>query len=93
MRNNHVSFQLRNMHKKKSKSIAKPDDNAYAKAKNTMANTDIQVCGVCWEQEDNSEESTIQWMECDTCKIWIHKACAKYNNHNVYACINCKNAL
>ena len=72
--------------------IAKPSNNQLQNTKMQMTNTDIQVCGICWKQDDKGKDTEIKWLQCDLCSLWIHATCTKgfrSNTDGKYTCSNC----
>ena len=52
-----------------------------------LSTVDVKFCGVCFEEDDGCTDSQyIMWVECDMCKIWMHKKCS-ITDHSL--CLGC----
>lgn len=49
------------------------------KSKETLANTDVKVCAICFNEDDatSSSQHLVEWEQCLGCDIWIHVLCSK----------------
>lgn len=80
-------------------------DNYRIEIKNLIIQkSDIMtnICIFCCKEENKSEESVIDWIQCDKCKRWAHTSCyfkstEKLNkcdvNDLIYKCFNCNKSL
>ena len=71
------------------KSITKPSHEDYIKAKKTLIASAVTICGICLQEEDRSDDTTVEWIECTKCGIWIHTYCCKTKISDKYICTNC----
>ena len=42
--------------------------------KKTLAKKDTKVCGGCFKNDNDSSE-TVEWIQCDSCLLWIYITC------------------
>ena len=57
--------------------------------KKTLIESTVTVCGICLQEEDRSDDTTVEWIECTKCGIWIHTYCCKTKISDEYICTNC----
>ena len=81
--------------KKNNKRWAKPTDKEEKKAIAKLKKTSVKVCCVCWKEEDYNHDSNVDitWVECDSCKAWLHLSCTSTSdltNDDEYYCKNCQ---
>ncbi|CDR97348.1 homolog of Putative histone-lysine N-methyltransferase PFF1440w [Babesia bigemina] len=57
-------------------------------------------CGVCYRIWTPLDNVSYHWMQCDTCKLWVHLECDRLalelsmsgsNKHRKYTCLICRN--
>ena len=92
--NKNVEKQLRFFSTKKRKlasaHLSKPSFNESQKCKSHLLSLDTTFCGICLEEEDCSKDDLIEWVQCNTCKIWLHVTCAHCENSvDDYTCNYC----
>uniref|UniRef100_A0A1X7SYK2 PHD-type domain-containing protein n=1 Tax=Amphimedon queenslandica TaxID=400682 RepID=A0A1X7SYK2_AMPQE len=78
--------------KKKSKNRwAKPTEKEEKRALSKLKKADINVCCVCWKEDDYNEDTNedVNWVECDSCKAWLHLYCSIKANSSEEDCSDC----
>ena len=65
---------------KKKKSLTKPTTEEKVQIREILEETIPNVCGVCFEENDQTNDRIVQWLQCSGCEIWLHKACHEENN-------------
>ena len=58
-----------------AKTISKPTINEIITARADLEETNILVCGICNKEDDGSNNTYINWVECCKCTIWVHTYC------------------
>ena len=52
-----------------------------------LSNIDPYVCAFCFKEEPpSSDGSTITWIECSNCKVWVHTFCDYVEDNTNYVC-------
>ena len=51
-----------------------------------MKEITVQVSGVCLKEDDSCSSETVEWVECGSCQLWVHVACA--DDENIDICFN-----
>ena len=46
--------------------------------KDELQNEGILHCGVCFKENDQTSRKLIDWVQCDVCEVWSHRACIEY---------------
>ena len=94
--NAHIQPQLRFISTKKKQQkkprLAKPSNDEIAKCIETLDDVEIEVCGICFRENDNSYCSTVDWIQCSECDMWFHCSCVASDNENIddiYICPTC----
>ena len=63
---------------KQSLTLSKPSRQQIEQSVLKLHQQNTRVCGVCFKEEDKSLfASTISWIECTKCSLWIHFSCTK----------------
>ena len=63
---------------KQSLTLSKPSRQQIEQSVLKLHQLNTRVCGVCFKEEDKSLfASTISWIECTKCSLWIHFSCTK----------------
>ena len=74
-------------------SISKPSLQQSDQCKTKIRKTDPMFCGNCLKENDiNHRNQTIQWIQCDTCSMWLHLSCTRPKLTSVpenYSCHFC----
>ena len=86
------TIEFNSTRKKRStqkKSIAKPSHEDYIKAKKKLIASTVTICGICLQEEDRSDDTTVEWIECTKCGILVHTNCCKTKISDEYICTNC----
>ena len=70
---------------------AKPTADEVSKCKETLMDvSEIQVCGICYKEEDNTFSQIVDWLQCDECSLWFHRHCTKeLLDSDTYTCQYC----
>lgn len=63
-------------------------------SKKVLENTEIDVCAICFRQDDNADKADIvDWIRCDTCSVWVHSICTTLVNPDEYIFQHCSDLL
>ena len=77
--NNEKQMQFHSTKKKRkitASVISKPSVSESTDVKQVLLNTEPIFCGKCMAENDKcSENSTIEWINCDICSVWLHLSC------------------
>ena len=90
--NSDKQLRFRSTKKKRDKGSrwAKPDEEEMSLGKRRLEQTDVEVCGVCFKQNDPSNSEVIEWIQCGGCNLWVHSLCADYDTEDrEFLCGNC----
>ena len=55
--------------------IPKPTLEQIEQSRNKLTEEEPNFCGVCLKENDSSGESTVYWIQCSMCAMWIHTEC------------------
>ncbi len=51
---------------------------------------EANVCGICFKEDDNTNNSDVLWVVCENCGLWVHKSCDLENSDVLdYKCPLC----
>ena len=67
---------------------AKPSKDEKDTCYGTLENVEILHCGVCFKQDDMESSDIVEWIQCSTCDIWVHKSCVDASI-NDFICSSC----
>lgn len=85
--------QLRFFSTKKSKltstQLSKPSYDESQKCKSHLLSLDTTVCGICFQEDDACEDDLVEWVQCNTCLMWLHMMCAQESASDDYTCNYC----
>lgn len=56
----------------------------------TLSNMSPNVCSLCFKENDTTDTDEIAWVECSTCKSWVHLACDIHITDTDYVCAACR---
>ena len=92
--NKNADKQLRFFSTKKRKltstHLSKPSYTESQQCKSHLLSTDTTLCGVCLQGDDCSEDELVDLVQCSTCEMWIHLACAHCEiSLDTYTCNYC----
>ena len=40
-----------------------------------LETVEVLHCGLCFKQDDLESSDMVEWIQCSTCNIWVHKCC------------------
>ena len=80
--NENCDKQLKFFSTRKKRKIA--DTNALSKptilqssnVKKTLQETEPMFCSKCINENDNTGDENIEWINCSKCSVWLHCSCA-----------------
>ncbi|XP_065071813.1 uncharacterized protein LOC135696369 [Rhopilema esculentum] len=76
---------------KKKRTLTKPSIEDTNNVKENLKQQEVRLCGICFRENDTTNEGMVEWVECASCEVWIHCACDKQNvNSEEYCCPLCK---
>ena len=57
-----------------------------------LNNIDPYVCAFCFKEDPPSSDglSTVDWIECGNCKVWVHTLCDYVEDNTNYVCCMCR---
>ena len=55
--------------------IPKPTLEQIEQSRNKLTKEEPNFCGVCLKENDSSGDSTVYWIQCSMCAMWIHTEC------------------
>ena len=67
--------------------IPKPTLEQIEQSRNKLTEEEPNFCGVCLKENDSSGDSTVYWIQCSMCAMWIHTECTNAKNHH-YKLVN-----
>ncbi len=72
-------------------SLKKPGLNELEMAKTKLLSVPVNVCGICFAENDDRPEDEIQWLACRMCGAWVHRNCAILSDgdDDDYTCSYC----
>jgi hypothetical protein len=76
--------------------LAKPGADEIAKCLETLDEVEIDVCGICFRENDRTYGSIVDWIQCCECDMWFHCSCVaadSENTDNIYICFTCSNQV
>ena len=41
-------------------------------ADKTCKNVEIQLCALCYEEDDSELVGEVEWVQCSNCNVWMH---------------------
>ena len=86
-------FSTRKKRKTIDNAIDKPSTTETISTQNVLQNTETDVCGICFSEEDKTTEvGHIDWISCSVCDLWVHTSCANETNPEnspEYICLYC----
>ena len=54
----------------------KPSNKEVYETKQSLFTQNTTCCGICFQEDDNSSNTFINWVQCCKCEIWLHVKCA-----------------
>ena len=60
--------------------LSKPSHTELENQRKKLKTEHPMFCGVCFQQNDFNNNSTINWIQCENCNMWIHDKCTLNNN-------------
>ena len=82
--NKNADEQLRFFSTKKRKvastHLSKPSYTGSQQCKSHLLSIDTTFWGVCLQDDNCSKDELVDWVQCTTCKMWIHLVCAHCEN-------------
>ena len=83
-------FSTKKQGKKWQRSVRKPSLDEQKRAKANLVSTEVKVCGICWNMDDDSSAADVLWIACERCGYWVHNSCVELEGDvNEYICSNC----
>ena len=75
---------------RKPKTLNKPTDGDKEEIFEMLGRHTATLCGICLEEDDNTNSNAVGWVACSGCGLWVHCACIEnYNESNDFKCIPC----
>lgn len=77
--NNEKQLQFFSTKKKRlsvTNRISKPSHAQANEQRTKLSEVEPKFCGVCLKESDSRSSTTIYWIQCSTCNMWIHKSCS-----------------
>ena len=68
-------YSTRKRRRAESSSLSKPSVTQVADQRKRLKEEEPKFCGICLQQNDASSTTTIDWIQCSLCAMWIHVAC------------------
>ena len=84
-----LCFFSTKMRKLTSTQLSKPSYDESQKCKSHLLSLDTTVCGICFQEDDACEDDMVEWVQCNTCLIWLHMMCAQESASDNYTCNYC----
>ena len=86
-----IRFQSIKNKRPRHTGIAKPSVAAMANCKENLSKVDINVCVVCYKEDDRQYGTSdrVHWAQCSKCNLWLHTLCGRPVNENSFLCNLC----
>ena len=59
-----------------SQRISKPSQQEVQESRLYLLNQNTTCCAICLQVDDKSTSNFVNWVQCTSCEIWLHVACA-----------------
>jgi hypothetical protein len=71
---------------------SKPSIVEEKEASEKIQKMNIDVCNVCWRENDTVESDEVDWISCEVCGVWLHLSCSGHDQSSTaFVCDICKN--
>ena len=67
---------------------AKPSKGERDTCYGTLESVEILHCEVYFRQDDMDTLDMVEWIQCSTCNIWVHKSCVDTSTDD-FICSSC----
>ena len=76
---------------RKSNKLSKPSHIEAQQTRLSLQSQETTCCGICLQEDDNSSSSTVTWLQCGSCDLWVHATCVHqdYSHEHDYSCPFC----
>lgn len=75
--------------KKPIPALSKPSSAELASVEQKLSTVDVQVCGVCYNEDDGGRNDVVEWAKCLQCQVWFHHLCIGIKNYD-FDCTACE---
>ncbi len=58
-----------------STGLSKPSYQQKVVSKTTLLATDVRLCGICFQEDDNMDKDVVDCIQCSRCHVWLHQTC------------------
>ena len=87
----HRFFSTKKRQRTSSSTLNKPSHTEAQEIKSSLLEVKTTSCGICLEEEDSTKSDLIDWLQCCSCHMWVHKTCVDEPTDNAhdYTCQFC----